>query len=167
MPNSRAMIAPCESIPPRSTTSPEMSGNTGPQPGSVCRVTSTSPARSRVDSLTSARTAAGAVTTPPHAPTPPSAERASAEATVDGSVAQKYSPSRSVKLSGGTTLATAVCCSRRNSTRARAPFGNMALPATSPWISSAVRKKMSSASPSRPSATRRLPISRTIRRRRL
>ena len=72
-----------------------------------------------------------------------------------------------MKLSGGTTLATAVCCSRRNSTRARAPFGNIALPATSSWISSAVRKKMSSASPSRPSATRRLPISRTIRRRRL
>ena len=141
MPNSRAMIAPCDSIPPRSTTSPEMSGNTGPQPGSVCRVTSTSPARSRVDSLTSARTAAGAVTTPPHAPTPSNADRASAAATFDGPAALKYSPCRSPNVSGGTTLATAACCSRRNSTRARAPSGNIALPATSASISSAVRRR--------------------------
>ena len=30
------MIAPCDNIPPRSITRPEMRKNTGPQPGSVC-----------------------------------------------------------------------------------------------------------------------------------
>jgi hypothetical protein len=74
MPNSRAMIAPCDNIPPRSITRPEMSGKIGPQPGSVCFVTSTSPADSLLDSVTSSRIAALAVVEPPHAPTPRSSD---------------------------------------------------------------------------------------------
>src|SRR5260221_1077719 len=70
MPNSRAMIAPCDSIPPRSITRPDMSGNTGPHPGSVWRVTRTSPAWSLCASVTSARTVARAVTRPPQALVP-------------------------------------------------------------------------------------------------
>ena len=91
MPNSRAMIAPCDSIPPRSITRPEMSGKMGPHPGSVCFVTSTSPADSRFDSVTSSRIAALAVAEPPQAPTPRKCSAPPPDVTAPGS--SRTSPS--------------------------------------------------------------------------
>ena len=93
MPNSRAMIAPCDSIPPRSMTRPEMSGKIGAQPGSVWRVTRTSPLASRCDSVTSSRIAAFAVVLPPQAPTPVSCASGCSIPLAPGCAAgRKYSP---------------------------------------------------------------------------
>ena len=68
-PYSQARIAPWESSPPRSTTSPEMRGKRGAHPGSVCRVTRMSPGDTAPASEVG-EDHGTSVITPAHAPAP-------------------------------------------------------------------------------------------------
>ena len=173
MPNSRAMIAPCDNMPPRSITSPEMSGNTGPQPGSVCFVTSTSPRceQRRLRHVRSS-TVARPVTRPPHALVPAGRR-----------------PARRRRVTRVDWLADLVVeilalrqrerirrC-RRRQTRVLGPVasrlsdrtepGNIAAPPVSSMSSCHVRKNTSSRSAMVPRRTSSAPIASAMRRHRL
>src|SRR5207248_2472992 len=89
-PNSRAMIAPCDSMPPRSTTRPRARNSSGPQPGSVWRVTRMSPRPSLCASPTPPSTAALPSTRPPHAGVPDSVSPRVATADLEEQRAQSH-----------------------------------------------------------------------------
>ena len=170
MPNSRAMIAPCDSMPPRSMTSPEMSGNTGPQPGSVCRVTSTSPGTQPVASPTSAQHGRRAVTMPPQAPTPVqiAVDGLAPRPTSDACRAEIRRPPRRRSCRGDDRAQLGVRAGARTPTSARdAVRKHRAARRAARRLPSAVRKNTSSATREPPTAHQPSPIARTMRRQRV